>query len=115
MVAVQRVIEPCRHPRGIAERGMLGDIFDPLAVNPDFSAIVEAVEKLLAGVGQRRGHAYVLPVKPKVPALRDCVAPLTMTTSVIAKRDVTSGRKPRYCEDPRGRRNLVTGAGTEVR
>ncbi len=61
IIAVQRVVEPGDHPRGIAECGMLGDIFDPLAVYPHFSAIVEAVEKLLAGVGQRRGHAYALP------------------------------------------------------
>src|SRR5436309_8155002 len=60
MVAMQRVIEPSNHPRGIAEGRMLGHVFDPPAVNPDFSAIVEALEKLLAGIGQRRGHAYGL-------------------------------------------------------
>ena len=56
---MQRVVEPRHHPRGIAEGGMLGDVLDALAVDPHLSAVVEAVEKFLAGVGKVRRHVKV--------------------------------------------------------
>ena len=61
MVAMQRVVEPRHHPRGITEGGMLGDVLDALAVDPHLSAVVEAVEKFLAGIGKQCRHRYRLP------------------------------------------------------
>src|SRR5271169_3826805 len=78
MVAMQRVVEPRHHPRRIAERRVLGDVFDALAVDPYLSAVVEAVEKFLAGVGKQCRHSYGLPEVAKMPA-RDCFAALAMT------------------------------------
>ncbi len=54
VVFVQRVIEAGDHPRGVAEGRVLGDVLDALAVDPDLPAVVEAVEKFLAGVRQHR-------------------------------------------------------------
>jgi hypothetical protein len=54
MVVVQRVVEPGDHPRGVAERRVHSDVLDPLAVDPDFTPVIEAVEKFLAGIGQQR-------------------------------------------------------------
>src|SRR5262245_30684580 len=63
VVAVQRVVEPGDHPRGVAEGRVLGDVFDPLAVDPDLAVVVQALYKFLAGVRQHRGH-YRLPAWP---------------------------------------------------
>ena len=54
MIAMQRVVEPRNHPRRVAEGRMLGDVLDPLAVDPHLSAVIEAVEEFLAGIGKRR-------------------------------------------------------------
>src|SRR5207245_5500263 len=54
MVRVQGVVEPGDHPCGVAEGRMLGDVLDPLAVDPYLATGIEAVEKLLAGVWQPR-------------------------------------------------------------
>jgi hypothetical protein len=99
MVAMQRVVEPRHHSRGIAECRVLGDVFYPLAVNPNFSTIVKAVEKLLARVGKQRRHLYGLPVKPKI-LVRDCFATLAMTTFVVTTLLPMRGAKRRS--------NLVT-------
>jgi hypothetical protein len=61
---------------------VLGDVFYALAVNPNLSTIVKAVEKLLACIGKQRRHLYCLPVKPKI-LVRDCFATLAMTTFVV--------------------------------
>src|SRR6202035_470493 len=53
-VLMQRIVEPGDHPRGVAEAGMRGDVLDALAIDPDFAAVIEAVEVFLAGVGQQR-------------------------------------------------------------
>src|SRR5437763_7334180 len=37
LVLMQRIIKAGDHSRGVAEGGVLGDVFDALAVNPDFS------------------------------------------------------------------------------
>src|SRR5271165_2329213 len=95
VVAMQRVVEPGHHPRGVAESGMLGDVFDALAIDPDLPAVIEAVEKLLAGIGKQCRHSYGLPEMAQMPA-RDCFAPLAMTTSVIARSPrVGAMRRPR--------------------
>ena len=54
LVLMQRIIKTGDHPRGVAEGGVLGDVLDALAVNPDFAAVIEAVEEFLAGVRQER-------------------------------------------------------------
>src|SRR6516162_6998013 len=46
---VQRVVEPRDRARGVAKRGMLGDVADPLAVEIDLAAVAKAREVLLAG------------------------------------------------------------------
>jgi len=79
MVAMQSVVEPGQHARGIAEGGMLGDVRYPLAVDPHLTPVVEAVEKLLAGVRQLRVHIYRLPAK--------CHAPCPADDAKIAERD----------------------------
>src|SRR5262249_24973120 len=58
VIRVQRVVEPRDHTRGVAERRMVGDLADALAVDPDLAAIVKTVEEFLAGVRQR-GSASV--------------------------------------------------------
>ena len=42
VVCMQRVVQAADHSGGIAERRMLGDLTDALAVDPDFPTIVEA-------------------------------------------------------------------------
>src|SRR5215469_11553542 len=63
MVAMQRIIKTRQHPRGIAESGMLGDVRYPFAIDPHFAAVVEAVEKFRASVGQQPVHVCCLPAK----------------------------------------------------
>ena len=54
MVAMQRIVKPRDHPRRIAKGRVLGDVLYALAVDPHLSAIIEAVEKFLAGIGECR-------------------------------------------------------------
>ena len=62
VVAMQRVVKPRDHPRCIAKGRMLGDFLYALAVDPHLPAVVEAVEKLLTGIG-KRGHVRCLPAR----------------------------------------------------
>ena len=55
VILVQRVVEARHHPRGVLEGRMLGDLADPLAVDPDLAAVVETVQELLARIGQGGG------------------------------------------------------------
>jgi hypothetical protein len=54
VVVVQRIVEPRQHPGAVLERRVRGDVLDALAVDPDLAAVVEALEKLLAGVREGR-------------------------------------------------------------
>src|SRR5579883_3416482 len=57
MVAVQRVVKASDHAGGVAKSGMDGDIAHALAIDPHLAAIIETVEKFLAGVGKPVGHS----------------------------------------------------------
>ena len=50
---VQRVVQPRDRSRRVTECGMLGDVADLLAVDPDLAPVAKALEVLLAG--QRAG------------------------------------------------------------
>jgi hypothetical protein len=52
VVFVQGVVKPCDHPRGVAKGRMCSDVFDPLAVNPHLTPVIEAVEEFFAGIRQ---------------------------------------------------------------
>src|SRR5207249_10675034 len=54
VVVVQRIVKPRKHPGAVLKRRMGRDVLDALAVDPDLAAVVEALEKLLAGVRERR-------------------------------------------------------------
>jgi hypothetical protein len=58
VVRVQGVVEAGEHPGAVLERRMRGDTLHTLAVDPDFPAVVEALEEFLAGVRKRHvlGH-----------------------------------------------------------
>ncbi len=56
MITMQRVVEPGDHPRRVAERRVIGDVFDALAVDPHLSPVVQAVQKFLAGIGKQAFH-----------------------------------------------------------
>src|SRR5204862_8108281 len=43
---VQRIIQARDHPDGVAEGGMGGHILDPLPVNPDLTAVTQALDIL---------------------------------------------------------------------
>jgi hypothetical protein len=51
---VQRVVHPRQHPRGVAKGGMLGNVLDPLAVNPYLARIADALQEFLAVEGPLR-------------------------------------------------------------
>jgi hypothetical protein len=52
---VQRVVHARDHPCRVAERRMVGDLLDALAVDPDLAVILEAREVLVAGERDERG------------------------------------------------------------
>src|SRR5580700_7255124 len=62
---VQRVVQPGDGARRVSERGMLGDVLNPFAVDPDLAAVAQALEVLLAG--QREGASGVgqMPAAPR--------------------------------------------------
>ena len=52
MIRVQRVIQSSDHSRGVSKRRVIGDLLHSLAVDPNLSLIVQAVEKPAPGVRQ---------------------------------------------------------------
>ena len=72
---VQGVEQAREHAGGVAEGRVLGDLADPLAVDPHLAAVVEALQKLLAGHGHRGGglagaHESFLPLAGRVDCRR---------------------------------------------
>jgi hypothetical protein len=55
---MKRVVEPRDHPRGVTEGRMIGDFFYSLAVNPDFSSVIEAFEEFPTGIRQYRYFGF---------------------------------------------------------
>jgi hypothetical protein len=51
---VERVVEPGDASRRIAERRMDGDVLNPLAIDVDLAAVLQAFQVLPAGKGPRR-------------------------------------------------------------
>ena len=66
VIAMQRVVQPRHHPRGVAEGRVLGDLSDALPVDPHLPPVVEAVEKLFTRIGKCR-HFNALPAMPRWP------------------------------------------------
>jgi hypothetical protein len=54
---VQRVVQPRHHPGGVAERLVLGDVLDALAVDVDLAAVGQRGE--VVGAGLRRGDLHL--------------------------------------------------------
>ena len=54
---VQRVVQPRHHPRGVAERLVLGHVLDALAVDEDLAAVGQRRE--IVGAGLRRGDLHL--------------------------------------------------------
>jgi hypothetical protein len=50
---MQRVVQTGDRARRVPKRGMLGDVLDAVAVDPDLAAVAQVLEVLLAG--QRAG------------------------------------------------------------
>src|SRR6266566_2014455 len=53
---VKGIVQPRNHARRIAKGRMGGDIFDALAIDPDFTAVAQAFEVLVARQWSRRWH-----------------------------------------------------------
>ena len=54
---VERVVQPRHHPGGVAERLVLGDVLDALAVDVDLAAVGQRRE--VVGAGLRRGNLHL--------------------------------------------------------
>jgi hypothetical protein len=97
MVAVQRVVEPGDHASGVAKSRMRGDVFDPLAVNPHLSPVVEAVEKFAAGIGEQCRHWVVSLLKRAKDS--SCSARFGRDAKIVESSGQRERRRPRVTEE----------------